>query len=129
MTPVEEHIKQIIELIPNKPIFTFKDVFVYYKGCTRQWAYALDIDKNDTIKVLIYDNKRKGVTSLLSKWITSNNATLEIAAMRLLADDEERKMLSMNHTDITTNGKEITGKYSDWTPEQIRAEIERLRDK
>lgn len=32
-------------------------------------------------------------------------------------------------TDITTNGKEITGKYSDWTPEQIRAEIERLRDK
>lgn len=107
MIPVEEHIKQIIELIPNKPIFNFKDVFVYYKGCTRQWAYALDIDKNDTIKGLIYDNKRKGVTSLLSKWITSNNATLEIAAMRLLADDEERKMLSMNHTDVTTNGKDI----------------------
>jgi len=114
MTPVEEHIKQIIELIPNKPIFTFKDIFVYYKGCTRQWAYALDIDKNDTIKGLIYDNKRKGVTSLLSKWITSNNATLEIAAMRLLADDEERKMLSMNHTDITTNGKEINIPVIEW---------------
>lgn len=114
MTPVEEHIKQIIELIPNKPIFTFKDIFVYYKGCTRQWAYALDIDKNDTIKGLIYDNKRKGVTSLLSKWITSNNATLEIAAMRLLADDEERKMLSMNHTDITTNGKEINIPLIEW---------------
>ena len=107
MTPVEEHIKQIKELIPNKPIFTFKDIFVYYKGCTRQWAYTLDIDKNDTIKGLIYDNKRKGVTSLLSKWINSNNATLEIAAMRLLADDEERKKLSMTYNDISTNGENI----------------------
>jgi hypothetical protein len=77
---------------------------------------------------LIYDNKRKGVTSLLSKWIISNNATLEIAAMRLLADDDERKMLSMNHTDLTTNGKEITGRYSDWTDEQIKSELERLRN-
>lgn len=127
MTPVEEHIKQIIELIPNKPIFTFKDVFVYYKGCTRQWAYALDIDKNDTIKGLIYDNKRKGVTSLLSKWITSNNATLEIAAMRLLADDEERKMLSMSYTENETKVK--ISQYAEMTDEQLKAEIERLTNK
>lgn len=35
----------------------------------------------------------------------------------------------MDKTDITTNGKEITGKYSDWTDEQIRAEVERIKNK
>ena len=32
-------------------------------------------------------------------------------------------------TDITTNGKEIGSKYSDWTDEQIAAEIERIKNK
>jgi hypothetical protein len=27
--------------------------------------------------------------------------------MKLICSDEERKMLSMNHTDITTNGEKI----------------------
>lgn len=97
MIPVEKHIEEITKLIPNHAIFSFKDIFVYYKGCTRQWAYELDIDKNDTIKGLIYDNKRKGVATLLSKWIKSNNPTLEIAAMRIISDDDERMKLSMTH--------------------------------
>ena len=117
MIPLETHIKDITELIPKHPIFSFKDIFVYYKGCTRQWAYELGIDKNDTIKELIYDNKRKGVTGLVAKWLKSNNATLEIAAMRLLSDDDERKKLSMNHTDVTTNGKEINRTI---TPEEAK---------
>ena len=32
-------------------------------------------------------------------------------------------------TDITTNGKEIGSKYSEWTQDQIKAEIERLNGK
>jgi hypothetical protein len=97
MIPVEKHIEDIIALIPKHAIFSFKDIFVYYKGCTRQWAYELNIDKNDTIKGLIYDNKRKGVSSLLSKWVTSSNPTLQISAMKILSDDDERMKLSMNH--------------------------------
>jgi len=123
------HEKEILDIISKNPIFSFKDIFVFYKGCTRSTAYLHNLDKSDNIKEAIYSNKRRGATTLLSKWLTSENPTLQLAAMRLVADDDERKKLSINHTDITTNGKEITGKYSDWTPEQIRAEIERLRDK
>ena len=123
------HEKEILDTISKNPIFSFKDIFVFYKGCTRSTAYLHNLDKSDNIKEAIYSNKRRGATTLLSKWLVSENPTLQLAAMRLVADDDERKKLSMNHTDITTNGKEITGKYSDWTPEQIRAEIERLRDK
>lgn len=107
MIPVEKHIEDIIKLIPNHAIFSFKDVFVYYKGCTRQWAYELEIDKNDTIKGLIYDNKRKGVSSMLSKWIKSNNPTLEIAAMKIIADDDERKKLTLQSVDQTTEMKVV----------------------
>ena len=107
MIPVEKHIEDIIELIPKHPIFTFKDIFVYYKGCTRQWAYALGIDKNDTIKELIYDNKRKGVSSMLATWVKSSNPTLSIAAMRILADDDERKKLAMHYTENTHSVKDF----------------------
>lgn len=109
MIPVEKHIEDIINLIPKHPIFTFKDIFVYYKGCTRQWAYTLGIDKNDTIKELIYDNKRKGVSSMLATWVKSSNPTLSIAAMRILSDDDERKKLAMNYSEVdhTTKGESI----------------------
>jgi hypothetical protein len=97
MIPLEKHIEDIIAIIPKHPIFSFKDIFVYYKGCTRQWAYELGIDKIDTIKGLIYDNKRKGVSSLLAKWVSSDNPTLQISAMKIISDDDERMKLSMNH--------------------------------
>jgi hypothetical protein len=127
MIPVEKHIEDIINLIPKHPIFTFKDIFVYYKGCTRQWAYILGIDKNDTIKELVYDNKRKGVSSLLARWVKSSNPTLSIAAMRLLSDDDERKMLSMTHTDVTSGGKTITSRYDEMSVEEMEAELERVK--
>lgn len=123
------HEKEILDTISKNPIFSFKDIFVFYKGCTRSTAYLHNLDKSDNIKEAIYSNKRRGATTLLSKWLVSENPTLQLAAMRLVADDDERKKLSINHTDVTTNGKEITGKYSDWTPEQIKAEIERLDNK
>lgn len=113
MIPVEKHIEDITDLIPKHPIFTFKDIFVYYKGCTRQWAYTLGIDKNDTIKELIYDNKRKGVSSLLATWVKSSNPTLSIAAMRILADDDERKKLSINHQVLEGGDKPIEIDFTD----------------
>jgi len=127
MIPLEKHIEDIINLIPKHPIFTFKDIFVYYKGCTRQWAYTLGIDKNDTIKELVYDNKRKGVSSLLAMWVKSSNPTLSIAAMRFLSDDDERKMLSMTHTDVTSGGKTITSRYDEMSVEEMEAELERVK--
>jgi hypothetical protein len=75
----------------------------------------------DSIKEAIYSNKRRGVTTLLSKWLSSENATLQLAAMRLVADDDERKKLSMNHTDVTTNGRDIK---SFNLPEYMRKDLE-----
>ena len=101
------HEKEILDTISKNPIFSFKDIFVFYKGCTRSTAYLHNLDKSDNIKEAIYSNKRRGATTLLNKWLVSENPTLQLAAMRLVADDDERKKLSINHTDVTTNGKDI----------------------
>ena len=102
-----EHEKAILETIAKNPIFKFKDIFVYYKGCSRATAYNHNLDKLDSIKEALYSNKRKGVSSLLAKWLTSGNATLQLAAMRMICDQEEHRSLNQNYSDITTKGEKI----------------------
>jgi len=102
-----EHEKAILDIIDKKPIFSFNDIFVYYKACSRSTAYNHNLDKLDSIKEAIYTNKRKGVTSLLAKWIVSDNATLQIAAMRIISDSDERQKLNQQYVDHTTKGEKI----------------------
>lgn len=109
MTPgqKQKHITEIIKLLENEKIFTFKDIFVFYKGCSRSTAYENELDKSDTLKEALEMNKRRGVQSLLDKWIDSDNSTLQIAAFKIIADPDERKVLSSNYTDITSKNEKI----------------------
>ncbi len=102
-----EHEKAILEAIAKHPIFKFKDIFVYYKGCSRATAYNHNLDKLDSIKEALYSNRRKGVSSLLAKWLASDNATLQLAAMRMICDPDEHRSLNQNYSDITTKGEKI----------------------
>jgi len=95
-----KHEKGILEAIQKHPIFCFNDIFVYYDACSRSTAYAHGLDKSDNIKEAIYKNRRKGVTSLKAKWLKSENATLQLAAMRLICDADEHRALNQNYTNI-----------------------------
>ena len=109
-----EHEKAILETIAKNPIFKFKDIFVYYKGCGRSTAYNHNLDKLDSIKEALYSNRRKGVSTMLSIWIGSKNATLQLAAMRMICDPEEHRSLNQNYTDITSKGESINIPISKW---------------
>ena len=109
-----EHEKAILETIAKNPIFKFKDIFVYYKGCGRSTAYNHNLDKLDSIKEALYSNRRKGVSSLLAKWLTSDNATLQLAAMRMICDQEEHRSLNQNYTDLTSKGESLNIPISKW---------------
>ena len=95
-----KHEKGILEAIQKHPIFCFNDIFVYYEACSRATAYNHNLDKLDSIKEAIYKNRRKGVTSLKAKWLKSENATLQLAAMRLICDPDEHRALNQNYTNI-----------------------------
>ena len=120
-----EHEAGILEAIAKHPIFSFKDIFVYYKGCSRSTAYEHSLDKSDSIKEAIYSNRRKGVTSMLAKWTTSGNATLQLAAMRMICDKEEHRSLNQNYTDLTTDGEKIQ-QQATMTAEQAKAFLNKL---
>lgn len=116
--------------VKNK-LFFIEDIIAFLPITKPTFYDFFKVDSNEfnELKRLLEINRTELKVGLRSKWYKSNAPALQMALMKLICSDEERKMLSMNHTDITTNGKEITGKYSDWTPEQIRAEIERLDNK
>ena len=95
-----KHEKGILEAIQKHPIFCFNDIFVYYVECSRATAYNHNLDKLDSIKEAIYKNRRKGVASLKAKWLKSENATLQLAAMRLICDADEHRALNQNYTNI-----------------------------
>lgn len=117
MSAAKKYEKEIIEVIKANEVRSFKDIFVYYKGCSRQAAYNNGIDKIDSIKEAIYQNKRTTVASMLNQWIKSQNPTLQIAAMRILCDDDERKLLNQQYIDHTTGGDKLTEIKINWPGE------------
>ena len=101
------HEKGILKAIKENPVYCFNDIFVFYKGCSRATAYNHNLDKLDSIKEAIYMNKRGGKTTLLDKWIKGDNATTQIAAMRMICDPDEHRRLNQNYNDITSGGEKI----------------------
>lgn len=74
---------------------------------SRKTAYIYRLHESDTIKEALEDNRMKAVNYMLQKWIASDNATLQIAAMKICADDEDRMRLNQQNIDHTTGGKEM----------------------
>lgn len=123
--------EQAKEVTVKNKLFFIEDIVAFLPISKPTFYEFFPIESNEIneLKRLLEINRTELKVGLRSKWYKSNAPALQMALMKLICSDEERKMLSMNHTDITTNGKEIGSKYSDWTPEQIRAEIQRLDDK
>lgn len=122
--------EQAKEVTVKNKLFFIEDI-VAFLPITKKTFYEyfpLQSDESNELKELLQINKTELKVGLRKKWFSSNNATLQMALMKLICSDEERKMLSMNHTDITTNGKEINLPYKDWTEDQINKELERLRN-
>lgn len=122
--------EQAKEMIVKHKLF-FVDDIVAFLPCSKSSFYEFypdGSDELDELKELLEQNRVTLKVSMRSKWYTSNAPALQMALMKLICSDEERKMLSINHTDVTTNGKEINLPYKDWTEDQINKELERLRN-
>jgi hypothetical protein len=68
----------------------------------------LKATNRNELKGMLETNRTELKVSMRSKWYKSNAPALQMALMKLICNDEERRMLSMQHNDITTNGKEIS---------------------
>ena len=74
---------------------------------SRRTAYDYGLHELHTIKGAFEDNRSKGTNYLLQKWMKSDNPTLQIAAMRIIAEEEDRQRLNQQYIDHTTQGEKI----------------------
>jgi hypothetical protein len=103
--------KQAKEVIVKNNLFFIEDI-VAYLPISKQTFYQffpIDSDEIDELKDLLNQNRVEIKVSMRSKWYKSENATLQLALMKLIGTDEEAHRLngSSQKIDATTNGKDI----------------------
>jgi hypothetical protein len=101
--------EQAKEVIVKNKLFFIEDI-VAFLPCDKTTFYRffeVNCNEYNELKDLLETNRTELKVSMRSKWYKSNAPALQMALMKLICTDEERKMLSMTHTDVTTNGKEI----------------------
>jgi len=102
----QEYIEEFIEAIEKNNCTNFNEACMYI-SFSRATAYNHGLDKLDIIKEAIDAIKIKTKHRMKRNWINSENATLQLAAFRLLSDSEEHQKLNQSYIDHTTKGKEV----------------------
>ena len=94
---------EILEVIKNnRDITHIKHIFNVYSGCTRETFYQHEFNNSDIIKQAIEDNRTAIKQSFLKNWQDNKaSASLQIAGYKLLADEDERKVLSQTFIENT----------------------------
>lgn len=100
-------IEEILIVIENENLFDVDSIFAYYKGCGKTAFYAHKLNESNAIKDALQNNRTTTKQDLKRKWFESENPTVQIALFKLIATPEERKNLSQNYNDITTDGEPI----------------------
>lgn len=100
--------EQAKEMIVKHKLF-FVDDIVAFLPCSKSSFYEFypdGSDELDELKELLNVNRTTLKVSMRSKWYTSNAPALQMALMKLICNDEERKKLSMQYTENTIDVKD-----------------------
>lgn len=114
----KQHIENILDVIEKHKIMFLNHVFGYYKELSRSGFYNMGLDKVDSIKTAIINNRSHATGFLINRWIGSENPTLNIAAYKLICTEEERQKLSKDYSAV-----ELTGKNGKPLDTKIEVEI------
>jgi len=90
----------------KKEKLTWHDEVVAYLPISRSTYYNKGLDKLDTIKDAITVNKLEMKSKMKHKWFQSDNPTLQIALMKMIANEEEWDKLNSSKQQVQ---QETTG--------------------
>lgn len=93
----------------EKKLFFIEDI-VALLPCDKTTFYRFfepESNEYNELKGLLETNRTELKVSMRSKWYKSNSPALQMALMKLIANPEELKKLSMNYTDVTSNGHQL----------------------
>jgi len=100
--------EQAKEVIVKHKLFFVEDI-VAFLPCGKSYFYetfSVDSHEMDELKELLNQNRTELKVSMRSKWYKSNAPALQMALMKLICNDEERKKLSMQYTENTIDVKD-----------------------
>jgi hypothetical protein len=105
--------EQAKEVIVKHKLFFIDDI-VAFLPISRSTFFEWELDKSDELKDLLNLNRTELKVSMRSKWYKSNAPALQMALMKLIANPEELKRLSMTYTEqnITVDKPKL---IIDWT--------------
>ena len=91
--------EQAKEQIVSKRLIFVEEVvaFIGISKPTFYEFYPVDSNEFNELKSLIETNKISLKTSMRKKWYDSDNATLQMGLMKLIASPEEHRRLSQTH--------------------------------
>jgi len=99
-------IKQSLKAIEENELVFIEEIITFVPF-NRATFYNHELDKLDTIKKALTDNRIKIKAGLRKDWRISKHPVLQIALYRLLATEDEYDRLILQKFDHTTRGKSI----------------------
>jgi hypothetical protein len=99
--------EQAKEEAKNKKLIWIEEI-VAFIPCDKTTFYRffpVECNEYHELKAIIEENKINLKASMRKKWYESENATLQVALMKLIGSHEERQILC--NSDITTKGEPI----------------------
>lgn len=117
--------EQAKEMIVKHKLFFVEDIVAFLPISKPTFYEYFPVGSNEIneLKDLLEINRTELKVSLRSKWYKSNAPALQMALMKLICNDEERKKLSMTYSDVTTDGDKIN-KHEDI--DSIKQKIDKL---
>jgi hypothetical protein len=98
----EEIIAEALKIIPREQCVTIEELCLYLPIHIRTF-YEWDLHEEQDIKSAINLEKVKVKQHLRRKWRDSDNATLQVAELKLCANEEELEVLSTNRVKADVN--------------------------
>ena len=101
--------KEIFETAKKKivehKLFFVEDIvaFLLFLKKTFYEYFPVESDESNELKELLNQNRTELKVSMRSKWYKSNAPALQMALMKLICTDEERKKLSMQYSENLSN--------------------------
>ena len=100
----KELLRQSLEAIENHKLIFIDDISTYLP-CSRATFYNHQLDKVDDIKDSLVKNRVELKVAMRNKWFKSDSPPLQIALMKLISSDDERRAMSTSFMESNQNHK------------------------
>lgn len=93
----------------------FIEHIVAFLPCSKPTFYALELNESNAIKKAVEEMRVSKKTKMLSNWINSETPSLQIAAMKMIAEEHEAHRLNGTKQEIKQTGG-LKSRVIEWVP-------------